>query len=1034
MRSEFSRSGVEVRSRYDTTRIGVTLGAISDSEGEVLVRVQFRGEPPTYAPLEELELASEPVDEESLISQGRYAPSSQLRRTLTSVQLSGDLSQLIYSMDMTNTDFMPHQFKPLLALLDSPSRGVLIADEVGLGKTIEAGLIWTELRFRTNATNMLVVCPAMLIDKWRLELTRRFGTASEVMSPAELLEWIDAPRQQPHAKAIICSMQGLRPPRDWADDKRPSDRPAAKLARRLKDLEDSSLFDVTVIDEAHYLRNEDTATAKLGRLLRPVSEYFVMLSATPVNTRSEDLFNLVSLVDPYQFQFARQFDEVLQANRPLVRAANRLKRPACTADDILEELEAVSEAWLLSESKALQALVAELELLDASVPLSPAIRVEFVERLRRANLLGHAIVRSRKAEVFTNRARRSVYYLQARMTDAEKRLYTAVTEAIIGYSLGHAGVEGFLLAMPQQMMSSCMYAAAKAWWSGDDAGVDEDAFAFDSLGLLDHGDTRPVRSHVERAVRGVIDLVDLQENDSKFEKLLEILRQRDRESGAEKYLVFSFFRGTLAYLKSRLEKEGYPCAIVQGGDDKQATIDRFRDDPQLRILLATEVAAEGVDLQFMSLLVNYDLPWNPMRVEQRIGRLDRIGQQSEVITVINLVYEDTIDARILARLYQRLGLFEDSVGATDDVVGARISELTQQLLSSRMTERQAEAAVEEAYFAIEQRKRDLALVEENESDLIGLGDYVRDRIVDIHQRRRSIGDRDLMRHLCDFLDADAPGHELRLSHPGAMTGLLRLPAPVAVALEQFRQQHHLPRSRLESNHAEPFLIRNHVDSGGRHGREELINQFHPLIRMIAAAYRPEQNGPAVFAVELSCRDLPDTVPAGTYAFVAESWRFEGMTKESTIGCAFVSLADATALPQHLGFDLLNAVRAEGREWVRAAVELPPADTLPGFLDTARQIVARARSREVARHRSENSDRANIQRQSVTRNRDYRVSQLRASIQRHREAGRVGLEKADLARLQRVEEQAEVHLARIDSRQDLRIVLAPLVCGFLKVNP
>src|SRR5690606_31703194 len=116
---------------------------------EVLAKIRFEGEGERWELLEDLELAEAPLDEATIAREGRYTGAELLRRVLTSAQLAGDLAEMIYSLDMTNTEFMPHQFKPLLALLDSPSRGVLIADEVGLGKTIEAGLIWTELRFRT---------------------------------------------------------------------------------------------------------------------------------------------------------------------------------------------------------------------------------------------------------------------------------------------------------------------------------------------------------------------------------------------------------------------------------------------------------------------------------------------------------------------------------------------------------------------------------------------------------------------------------------------------------------------------------------------------------------------------------------------------------------------------------------------------------------------------------------------------------------------------------------------------------------------
>ena len=720
LKEQLAVAGTQVRDRHNPALTGESLGQIEEEDGDVLVRVHFQGRPPGWHFIGDLELADAPVAEATMLAEGRFGPTTLLRRTLTSVQLGGELSELIYSLDMTNTEFMPHQFKPLLALLDSPSRGLLIADEVGLGKTIEAGLIWTELRFRTNASTMLVVCPAMLTEKWKLELARRFGTPARIMGAAELLDWFDLP-QSTAAGAIICSLQGIRPPRGWADEKEPAQSPSAKLARKLRELEDTPVFDLVVVDEAHYLRNEGTVSSQLGHLLRQVTDYLVLLSATPVNTRSEDLFNLARLVDPQQFQFPRQFEAVLEANRPLVRAANRLKVPTCTAAEVIELLDEAGEQWLLLGSAGLAALRNSLEEFAPDTPIAAPARVELTQRLERVNLLGQVLSRSRKREVFEIRVQRKVSRIAAQMTDAERALYQLVTEAIIDYANDHEGVEGFLLAMPQRQMASSMYAAARKWCGNDNDAEGDAQMAWEALGDIDATQARPVSSHVANRVRGRLDLAELRRHDSKFEKLIELLREQAELQPDAKLLVFSYFRPTLAYLKERLDAEGFLSTIVQGGDDKQAVIDAFQTDPHAKVLLASEVAAEGVDLQFMRLLVNYDLPWNPMRVEQRIGRIDRIGQKADAISIFNLTYQDTIDDRILDRLFNRLRLFEESIGSTEEVLGSEINALTRDLLSMRLTPKQQEERIAATEYAIAQKQRDLAQVEASEADLVGLG-------------------------------------------------------------------------------------------------------------------------------------------------------------------------------------------------------------------------------------------------------------------------------------------------------------------------
>ena len=210
------------------------------------------------------------ADLDDWIAQGRFGRVPDLRRHLTNIQLSGRLANLIYSMETTHTDFYAYQYKPVLAFLESPANGLLIADEVGLGKTIEAGLIWTELRARYEARRLLVVCPAMLRDKWQRELTQRFGVEADIMDAGEVLKALQRPRADwPDGRAIIASLQGLRPPRGWKDTDT-SDNPASTsanmaLAKFFTDMTDREpLVDLLVIDEAHYLRNAESLRRNWG--------------------------------------------------------------------------------------------------------------------------------------------------------------------------------------------------------------------------------------------------------------------------------------------------------------------------------------------------------------------------------------------------------------------------------------------------------------------------------------------------------------------------------------------------------------------------------------------------------------------------------------------------------------------------------------------------------------------------------------------------------------------------------------------------
>lgn len=1030
-----SQQGTRVRSRHDAGLVGECTGRTRNDGDGLMVQVRFPGQQPRFEMAEDLEPADTELDDREQVLAGKFASAVHLRKRLTSVQLAGQLSEMIYSLDTTDTQFMPHQFKPLLALLDSPSKGVLIADEVGLGKTIEAGLIWTELRFRTHATRLLVVCPAVLCDKWKQELYRRFGTTAQVMNARELLQHLQQGEAAPKVPAIICSLQGIRPPTDATHDDANMKSVVVRLARHLDDAQGQTLFDLVVIDEAHYLRNHQTSSAFLGQLLRPVAEYFVLLSATPVNNRSTDLFNLVSLVDPDQFRFEGEFENVLGANRPLVRLANQLKRPEASIGMVREALDEAERHWLFRNSESLRLLKEGLGERDDAEVLAPEERVAMNHRLERVNLLGQVIVRSRKREVLENRVERLVRNFPVPMTTPEQDLYQRVTEAVISYGLLNGGVQGFLLATPQRQMSSCMFAAASRWlgcageWSEEDA----EAFAYDAFGEdIEPTDVTSVSGHVARALAGHVDLKALRAHDSKYEQLEALLKEYARDYPREKVIVFSYFRDTLGYLKERLEAVGIPALVVMGGDDKQARIEEFQQSGRYKVLLASEVAAEGVDLQFMRFLVNYDLPWNPMRVEQRIGRIDRIGQQAQAISIANLVYQDTIDDRILTRLFEKLKLFEDALGCTEDVLQDGISLLTRDLLSGHLTPEQQERRIDQARAVMEQNRRDLAEIQEHEADFVGLGEFVRNKVSHAHDTQRRITDQDLQLHIREYLEENAPGYSMRMD-PGGATGCVRLGADATARLIRFREGHQLPRSKLESGGDCEVVIRNHVNRGEHPPKYELINQYHPLVRMIADHEGRSQHRDLVVAAEVELAELGLDISPGDYAFAAEIWQFEGARREETIRACFLPLRGGEPIGGESGFDLVNALRAQTRDWVDIGPCLPDKEACAELLESTKAALLR-QFREARRaFQAENADRIRIQRESLARNLERRIGKLELAMQRVAEQHRANYRRMAEGQIRDLRQKHDVAVAGLNQREQPSVTRSGLISGFVRVR-
>jgi SNF2 family DNA or RNA helicase len=270
--------------------------------GRLLVEVNFGTNEVCLRKYEQLEPIEENESLKDLIAQGKYGTLSDLRRIVTYEKIKGQLTNIIYSMESSNTDFYPHQFKPVLKLLDSPVGRLLIADEVGLGKTIEAILIWKELQAREDARRLIVLCPAVLREKWKFDLLTKFNIDSEIINAQRLLDQVKKCKPT-SAFVYIVSIEGVRPRKNWQDTEQGDNR--SLLARFLDEhqsTEEFSIFDLAIIDEAHYLRNAETANNQLGELIRDSSKHLLLLTATPIQTKHENLLNLLRLVSPEDFK------------------------------------------------------------------------------------------------------------------------------------------------------------------------------------------------------------------------------------------------------------------------------------------------------------------------------------------------------------------------------------------------------------------------------------------------------------------------------------------------------------------------------------------------------------------------------------------------------------------------------------------------------------------------------------------------------------------------------------------------------------
>ena len=272
------------------------------------VAVDRRGESVVEEDLEPLEAADETIAD--LIQSGRWSPISAFQCAMTIERMRNTNRSTLYAFRSQRVMFQPHQYMPLLKLMDSVNRGLLIADEVGLGKTIEARLIVTELEARQNIERVLVVCPSRMRDKWREELGRKFDQSFQILNREDLQDYLRQLQLHPSRRRLraIVSMQVLR-------DEVLRDQLEAEIGH----------FDVVIVDEAHHARNPEMQTSEMLRMLGRIAGTLLLLTASPVHLGTRDLFTLLQAMRPTEYTDARAFDDHLRGHQALHGAARPLR-------------------------------------------------------------------------------------------------------------------------------------------------------------------------------------------------------------------------------------------------------------------------------------------------------------------------------------------------------------------------------------------------------------------------------------------------------------------------------------------------------------------------------------------------------------------------------------------------------------------------------------------------------------------------------------------------------------------------------------
>lgn len=677
--------------------VGDTVQLLPDNTVGKVDKVQIIAGEPRYAVLtsrgilnvfeSELErLSIMPGDTSTWIS-SRPADAETIALTITGTKLRDPLTDVIYSFQTSRTLFRPYQFRPVLKMLTGANQRLLIADEVGLGKTIEAGLIWSELEFRSPLESVLVVCPSALKHKWQSEMKNRFDRELKDLSSQVLDEWITSlEKGRPDKITAVASLEGLR---------------TSKHLDRLAEL--APRFDLVIVDEAHYLRNAGNRSNELGRHLSDWADAMVFLSATPLNLGTSDLFNLLSLLDDVQFFDKSTFDLQIEPNMYLNQVARRLSELNLNPRDLLPVLDNIQNTAMGDSIVSRTDYERLYELLDQD-ELNLRDISDAKRHLGELNSLASVFTRTRKAETPEKRAIREPISVFVEWTEQEREIYDAIRSFLISRARRQGQIPGFQLQNPLRQAASCLPAVLELL-KGDKYGLrDEDE---DHLEFTSDSDEEDEVPSIHELITQLGQLPKL-EIDSKYRDFEEGLR-RAREGGSDQALVFSFFTRTIVYLEKRLLEDGYKVKIMYGKtprDQRQIVMNQFRNK-EFDILICSEVGSEGLDFEFCNILVNYDLPWNPMRVEQRIGRLDRFGQKADKIFILNIRIPGTIEDDIFMRLFNRIGVFEDSIGELEPILRDEIRDITSVLLDPKLTNTELEFEVQRFGIAVEKKRKDL---------------------------------------------------------------------------------------------------------------------------------------------------------------------------------------------------------------------------------------------------------------------------------------------------------------------------------------
>jgi len=918
--------------------------------------------------------------------QGKKNPTTQSAGLTSLLQFHAYLSALqirhpglstLYSLNAARIDFIPYQFRPVLKFIRSDRPRLLIADGVGVGKTIEAGLILRELQARHNIKSVLIICPRPLVTerKWESEMKRfdeRFThldgkTLRYCLNETDLEgEWPDQ-----HAKTII--------PYSLFDETllQGSGTSAGRHKKKrqgLLELNPPPRFDLVIVDETHHIKNPNTFAHKGVRFFCDNAEAVVFLTATPIMLGSHDLFTQLNILRPDLVIDEQSFDHMAAPNPHINRAIDAAR----AAGEGWQETVCIALSEAASTTWGQNVLIHDPEFIRVgslleSRPLQPEDRVAVVDDLEQMLTFSGMISRTRRRDIADFTVRKPVT-VTVEFTAQQQKLHDdllTVQQGILSLLHFTTNIK-FLMTTIRRQAASCLFGLAPLLQNILTRRLDE--LEWDEV---DDFFTPPDAKMIDKIETQILEVIEQAENldpvDPKLEALQKIIAEKQQAKN-KRIILFSSFRHTLAYLFKQLSADGVRVAMVHGGtpDDervelrKKFQLDHDEQDA-LDVLLFSEIGCEGLDYQFCDCMVNYDLPWNPMRVEQRIGRIDRNGQKSESVLIYNLITPGTVDAEIYERCLMRIGVFNSALGAGEEILGEIAKEINDIAVDTTLTDHQREEKLQQIADNEIRLIQEQQQLEDKQADFFGLRLPYEQTQRDIDSATSYWLSPQALENLVTLYLQKLAGKEQEYLLGEKALKTLRVSQDIRNLLLKDFQMLEVKSGKTHKEWADWLkgktpTIKLTFDAACASDNPDaaFINPLHPLIRQSAKALEPEEK--IVTALEV----WDDSVPAGNYPFVIYQWQFHGVREDLVL----YPVCDSPELRERIA-DLLP----QGRSINTVEQDIPDQSVFDALDALHYALWHKARSD----HQERTKRLAEHRRESLTASHNARVAMFREQL-------------------------------------------------------